>query len=52
MILEANPEEAWKYLKIAFDRGIPMYSEGLKLLCDGLVLLRNFLAKDTVSAIT
>jgi hypothetical protein len=44
MLLEAKPDAAWKYFKIALDRGVPMYSEGLKLLCDGLVLLRSVLS--------
>ncbi len=46
MIQEGKFDEAWKYFRIAFDRGIPMYSEGLKLLCDGLIFLSRILTND------
>jgi hypothetical protein len=35
----SNTEEIRKYLHMAVDRGLPVYSEGLRLLTDGLRLL-------------
>ena len=50
MLHEGRWDDAWKYFKLAVDRGIPMYSTGLKLLCDGLVLLRHALPDPAIAA--